>query len=124
MKRSIARTIAAGIMVLAMLGCGNSPSASDLASPSVTFDFPVDCGPIENPASCTAAVEVAATAKLNPPPIVRATVRRPGAGDDCVTALHPCGPDAVIVVIQSGDTLQDVALIPSGGGWVRLDLVR
>lgn len=122
--RTIIAPIFMAVAVFAMTGCGSSPTASVVSSPPAAFDFPVDCGPINDAARCAKAVEVAAAAKINPPPIADATIRRPRAGDDCLTALHPCGPDAVIVVIQSGDTLQDVALIPSGGGWVRFDLVR
>lgn len=58
---------------------------------------------------------------LTPSPTIAPSAR---AGDACITAFHPCGPDAVIVVIQRGDTLQDVALVPTTEGWVRLDLVR
>jgi hypothetical protein len=122
--RSITAPIFGALAVFTMSGCGNTPMPSVISSPSAVFEFPVDCGPISDEASCARAVEVAATAKLNPPPIVDATIRRPRAGDDCLTAFRPCGSDAVIVVIQSGDTLQDVALIPSAGGWVRLDVLR
>jgi hypothetical protein len=31
---------------------------------------------------------------------------------------------SVIVTIQSGDTLQDIVLVPSGEGWLQLDLIR
>lgn len=88
------------------------------------FAFPVDCGPIQDAALCREAVEVAATAKLDPPPIIEVTLRRPRPDDECTTAFHPCRPDAIIVVIQSGGTLQDVPLVRMADGWVRLDLVR
>jgi len=104
----------AAVAILALAGC----------SPSLSVDFRVDCGPIPDAVLCREAVDVAATAKLNPPPIVRASIRRPRADDPCATALHPCGPEAVIVTMQSGDTLQDVALVPSGDGWMRHDLIR
>jgi hypothetical protein len=122
--KAIIAPIFAALAVFTMSGCGNIPMPSVVSSPPAVFEFPIDCGPIADEASCARAVEVAATAKLNPPPIVEATIRRPRVGDDCLTAFRPCGPDAVIVVIQSGDTLQAVALIPSGGGWVRFDVLR
>ena len=37
---------------------------------------------------------------------------------------HTCGENAVVVVILSRNTLQDVALIPSTDGWIRFDLIR
>lgn len=116
-------TLAAVIVVLAVAGCTTlMPSAPVVSVPA--FEFPVDCGPIDA-AKCHSAVEMAATAKLNPPPIAAASIRLPRADDDCTTAFHECGPGSVIVLIQSGDTIQDVPLIPAlGGGWVRLDQVR
>ena len=94
-------------------------------APSLTVDFPVDCGPIQDVALCQKAVEVAATAKLNPPPIADVSIRRPRPDDECAKrVLHPCGPSAVIVVIQSGDTLQDVPLVRTADGWVLHVLVR
>lgn len=84
----------------------------------------VDCGPVLDLALCRSAVEVAITAQLNPPPIASAQVRRPRDGDDCLTWFHACGPQSVIVTLQSGDTIQDVPLVSTGSGWVRLDLVR
>lgn len=62
--------------------------------------------------------------KQNPPPIVDISIRSPRAGDDCLTAFHECGPGSIIVVIQSGDTLQDVPMIRTSAGWVPLELVR
>lgn len=123
--RTLRTPLAAVVAALALSACATPPDPSVTPSQPVAFDFPVDCGPIVDAALCHKAVEVAATAKLNPPPIVEARIRRPRGDDDCTTAFHECGPEAVIVVIQSGDTLQEVPLIPlRGGGWVRLDLVR
>jgi hypothetical protein len=84
----------------------------------------VDCGPIVDHALCLQAVEVATTAKINPPPVVEATLRRPRPDDDCVHWFHRCGPEGLVVEIQSGNTIQAIPLIRSDGGWFRLDLVR
>ncbi len=112
------------VAVLAISGCATTPNPSIIPDAPQPFDFTVDCGPIQDAALCHLAVEVAASAKLNPPPIAAATIRRPRADDDCRTAFHPCGPESVIVTIQSGDTLQEVPLIPTTDGWIRLDLIR
>src|SRR5205809_967814 len=110
------------LSALALVACTVPPSPTPLASPA--SDVEIECGPIPEPALCRLAVEVAATAKLNPPPIVAARIRRPAPDDPCANWFHACGPETVIVVIQSGDTLQDVPLIRTTNGWVRLDLVR
>ncbi len=105
-----------------MFACTPTP---DPSRPPPAFAFSVECGPIQDASLCRKAIEVASTAKLNPPPISEARIRRPREGDECLTAVfHDCGPDAVIVVIQSGDTLQDVALVRDGDGWARLDARR
>lgn len=109
---------------LALSACGTPPDPSVVPTTGVGLDFPIECGPIRDVALCQAAIAVALTAKLNPPPVVAATVRRPRADDDCVSAFHPCGPDAIVVTIQSGDTLQEIALVPSADGWLRFDLIR
>ena len=99
--------------------------SADACPAELTLGFPVDCGPIQDAALCQKAVEVASTAKLNPPPIVAASIRLPVPDDACAKAMyHECGPGSVIVVIQSGDTLQDVALVRENDGWDRLDLRR
>jgi len=59
----------------------------------------------------------------------RSTLGRAASGYVAIIAafwnwLHPCGSEAVIVAIQSGDVLEDVPLIQSADRWVRLDLVR
>jgi hypothetical protein len=95
-----------------------------MTTASLGADVAIDCGPVADANLCRNAVAVAATAKLNPPPIVKATLRRPRPDDACTTAFHACGPESVIVTIQSGDTLQEVPLVPTATGWVRLDLVR
>lgn len=92
--------------------------------PAIPPGATINCGPIAEPERCQLAVEVALTAQLNPPPIAAASLRRPRADDDCVTQFHPCDAGSIIVTLQSGDTLQEVPLIPTGAGWVRLDLVR
>ena len=114
--------IAPLLAILALAGCSVAPTPAPAAS--LAADVSVECGPIADPALCRMAIEIAATAKINPPPIVEARIRRPDPDDACTEWLHACGPDAIIVVIQSGDTLQDVPLIRSADGWVRLDLVR
>lgn len=116
--------IVAVIAVIGLAGCATTPFPSVAPTAPLALDFPIECGPIQDVALCQEAIDVASTAKLNPPPIAAASIRRPRADDDCITAFHPCGPDAVIVVIQSGDTLQEIALVRLVDGWIRLDLVR
>jgi hypothetical protein len=112
----------APLMAIALAACSVAPS--DVPVAPLDPDVAVDCGPVADPTLCRLAVAVAATAKVNPPPIVAAQIRRPVPDDSCTEWLHACGPDAVIVVIQSGDTLQEIPLVRSADGWVRLDLVR
>jgi hypothetical protein len=122
-----ARTVLGALGALALLAaaCGANPAASVVRSLTSVFDSPVDCGPITNLEICHVAVEVAATAKTNPLPIGKVSIRSPTSADACATGFHACGPSDVIVTIESGDTLQDIPLVPTaGGGWVRLDLVR
>lgn len=122
---TILRTwLIAGIAVIVLSACAASPDTSFVPTPALGFNFPIQCGPIQNLILCRKAVEVASTAKLNPPPIAAVTIRRPRADDACATAFRECGPAAVIVTIQSGDTQQEVPLLPTNGGWVRLDQVR
>jgi hypothetical protein len=116
---------AVGMLVCLVMIAGCSLISIDApALPTIPPDAHVDCGPVVDQALCETAVAVAITAQLNPPPIVEARLRPPRPDDDCVTALRPCGADAIIVVLQSGDTIQDVPLIRTDSGWVRLDLVR
>jgi len=110
------------LMAMALAACSGAPNPVPVAP--LDRDVAVDCGPVVDPTLCQLAVAVAATAKVNPPPIVEAHIRRPDPDDECTEWFHPCGPEAVMVVIQSGDTLQDVPLLPTADGWVRLDLVR
>jgi hypothetical protein len=110
------------LSALGLVACAVAPSPTPMAS--TASDVAIECGPIADPALCRIAIEVAVTAKLNPPPMVAAHIRRPDPDDPCTKWFHECGPEAVIVVIQSGDTLQDVPLVRTTGGWVRLDLVR
>ena len=102
-------------------GCSVAPTAS--ATASVDSGVSINCGPIADRRLCEKAVAVAATAKINPPPMVAATLRRPDPSDECTTWFHACGPEA-LVAIQSGDTIQNVPLLRTADGWVRLDLVR
>ena len=88
--------------------------------PSLAPDVTLECGPIADRALCVRAAELAATAKVNPPPIVTMRVRRATSEDDCAHWSPPCGVDAVIVGIQSGDTIQEVPLVPRAGNWVML----
>ncbi len=110
---------AAFVGLLSLTGCGLTETRASLGA-----EVAIDCGPVADAALCRDAVAVAATAQLNPPPIVKATLRRPRSDDACATAFHACGPASVIVTIQSGDTLQEVPLVRTDTGWVRLDLVR
>jgi hypothetical protein len=112
--------VAALVAAFAIAGCTAAPSPVVTLEPGV----PIDCGPIVDRQDCVDAATMAATAKINPPPIVRIQIRRPAAGDDCLTGLHPCDAEDVIVEIQSGDTIQDVALTRSGDRWLRIDLIR
>jgi hypothetical protein len=116
----VSRVAAALVVLLALGGCTAEPKPVVTLEPGV----PVDCGPLVDPADCVRAATVAATAKLNPPPVSAVRIRRPVAGDDCLTQFHPCDADDVIVSIQSGDTLQDVLLARTTNGWLRLDLIR
>ena len=111
---------AAFVGLLSLTGCG----LTETTRASLGAEVAIDCGPVADTALCRDAVAVAATAQLNPPPIVKATLRRPRSDDACATAFHACGPASVIVTIQSGDTLQEVPLVRTDTGWVRLDLVR
>jgi hypothetical protein len=115
---------AAVLAVMSSSGCATTPTPTVAVAPSLATDFPIDCGPVSEPSLCQKAIEVAATAKLNPPPIVEASVRRPVPEDSCTRAFHPCDREAVIVTIQSGDTLQDVPLVRTADGWVLHALIR
>jgi hypothetical protein len=123
MTRTLRRIVLVGGLVVAVGGCSflGSPSA---ALPTIPPGAKIDCGALLDQALCRVAVQVAITAQLNPPPIVEATVRRPRNDDDCFTAPHPCSATSVIVTLQSGDTLQEVALMPTTDGWALLDQPR
>jgi hypothetical protein len=117
--RSVWIVVASLVAMLAIAACSAFPPTSSLA-PGVS----IDCGPIVDRDACASAAGVAVTAKINPPPISAIRIRRPAPGDDCLTQFHPCDSNDVIVSIQSGDTLQDVALKRTTNGWIRLDLIR
>jgi hypothetical protein len=111
------RAILAGAIALfAVVAC--TPDSAVI--PSLPPDVHVECGPIGDRALCVKAAELAATVKVNAPPIVDVRVRSAGPSDPCVEWLPPCGPDAVIVQIQSGDTVQSIPLVPSAGTWALL----
>jgi hypothetical protein len=116
MNRNPATILAALVAVFSLVAC----SATGIPIASLAPDVTVECGPIADRALCLKAAELAATAKINPPPIVDVRVRRPDPDDPCAEWIQPCGPDAIIVQIQSGDTIQEVPLVPSSGGWALL----
>jgi hypothetical protein len=116
---TVARRSIAILMAVLVAGCTDAPPTTSF-EPGVT----VDCGPITDRESCMSAAAVAATAKINPPPIAEIRMRRPRPDDDCITSLHPCDGEDLIVTIQSGDTIQDVALTQTTNGWIRIDLIR
>ena len=106
------------------LSCG-TPNSTVPPTSNLGFEFPIDCGPITESVLCKEAVRLAASVKSNPPQIAAATLRRPVATDSCSAGLQPrCEPDDVIVVIQSGDTLQEVALIRTSNGWTLHAVMR
>ena len=108
------------VAAFAIGGCSVDPAPIASLAPDVS----IECGPIADRALCQKAVDVAATAKINPPPIAAVRIRRPNPGDECTEWFHPCGAAAVIVDIQSGDTIQGVPLVRTADGWVLLTLVR
>lgn len=116
MTRKVATSLATLVVVLAVTGC----AVASEQIPSLAPDVALECGPILDRASCVRAAELAATVKLNPPPLVSVSVRRPGPSDPCAGWSQACGADAVIVQLQSGDTIQSVPLVPSAGGWALL----
>ena len=96
---------------------------SDVQLPAAGLpqEVTIDCGPIADRALCRTAAEFAASVRLNPPPVVDVRIRLPIPGrDSCTGWANPCGERSVIVTIQSGDTLQDIALVLTGGEWVVL----
>lgn len=123
MMRGLKAFALVGGLVVVVGGCSflGSPSA---ALPTIPADAQIDCGALLDQALCRVAVQVAITAQLNPPPIAKATVRRPAVNDDCFAVPHPCSATSVIVTLQSGDTIQEVALIPTTDGWALLDPPR
>ena len=121
------RATAAAILLFSALSSGLAacsvvplpPTPGPRAAIDPTVE--IDCGPIEDAALCRAAVETAAFVKLNPPPVVEARIRRPRIDDPCITWQPACLGGAVIVTIQSGDTLQGIPLAPIGQGWIVLE---
>jgi len=125
--------VAALVLVLGLTGCSTTSTSlpeapADPPPATIGPQFPegmaIECGPVADRPLCEIAVAVALTGQLNPPPAASVAIRLPRADDDCLTWFHACGAGSVIAVIQSGDTLQDVPLIRTADGWVRLDLVR
>jgi hypothetical protein len=107
-------------------GCAvqGGPTPTSDRTPSPAPGISIDCGPFVDHDLCLQAVDVATRAKINPPPVAGATLRRPRPDDECITWFHPCGPEALIVDLRSGDTILAVPLVRSTGGWARLDSVR
>jgi hypothetical protein len=102
----------------------NRWEVSDVRLPAAELppEVTVKCGPIADRALCLAAAELAATVRLNPPPVVDVRIRLPIPGrDSCTGWANPCGEQSVIVIIQSGDTLQDIVLALTGSEWVVLE---
>jgi len=95
-------------------------SACSQLSP-LPADATIECGPIVDPGLCRRAAEAAATAKINPPPIAAVRIRLPDETDECASWPRPCTDDAVIVNIQSGDTIQAVPVVRSADGWTLLE---
>ena len=114
MRTRLWGTALAVATTMSVLGCSSRAA--------IPADVPIDCGPVLDTGLCRTAAEVAAVAKLNPPPIAAVRLRAPDPSDACATWPHPCGTDAVIVEIQSGDTIQAVPVVRSLDGWARLDL--
>ena len=112
MRKALVDTVLAIATAICVLGCSSRAS--------VPADVPIDCGPVLDQALCRTAAEVAAVAKINPPPIARVRLRASDPSDDCADWPQPCGPDAVIVEIQSGDTIQEVPVVRSVDGWAQL----
>ena len=116
MSGRLAAILAGTFAAFAFLGC----AWTSAPIPSLAPDVTVECGPIADRPLCRKAAELAATAKINPPPIVDVRIRRPDPDDPCAEWNPPCGAAAVIVQIQSGDTIQEVPLVLSGGSWALL----
>jgi hypothetical protein len=97
---------------------------SDVQLPAAGLppEVTIECGPIADRALCLSAAEFAASVRLNPPPVVDVGIRLPIPGrDSCTAWATPCGELSVIVTIQSGDTLQDIPIVLTGGEWVVLE---
>ena len=112
MRTTLVDTVLAFATTICLIGCSSRVS--------IATDVPIDCGPVLDLALCRTAAEVAAVAKINPPPIAAVRIRAPDPSDACADWPHPCGTDAVIVEIQSGDTIQEVPVVRSVDGWARL----
>jgi hypothetical protein len=116
-----AMVLAAFVAVLALAGCSlfRPPTAPISSLPP---EVPIECGPITDRALCLKAAELAATAKSNPPPVAGVRIRLPDPEDDsCARWVNPCGDGAIIVDIQSGDTIEGIPLALTGSGWFLLE---
>ena len=114
MKGNLAAILVGFFAAAGLLACGAT------GAPSLAPDVTVECGLITDRSVCLKAAELAATVRINPPPLVDVRVRRPMGDDACAEWPVACGGNAVIVQLQSGDTIQEVPLIPSAGGWALL----
>jgi len=110
--RKLGLAISTAWIVLVVSACSQGTA--------IPADATLECGPIADPGLCRRAAEVAASAKINPPPIAAVRIRLPDASDECASWPRPCGEDAVIVTIQSGDTLQEIPVARSADGWALL----
>ena len=118
-----ARRRAAPLLAFALLtGCATTPTVPPAEVDPGTV---VDCGPVNDTNLCRLAVEVALTRQLNPPPAREVHLRLARPDDDCwAQDFHPCGAGSIVAAISSGDTIQDVPLVRTDGGWIPFDLVR
>lgn len=117
------RLLASGFVVAMAIAACALPLP---AAPRHALDpaVPIECGPVTERDLCVIAAEVAAAARANSPPVADVTMRLPRPDDDCVGWQPPCGVGTLIVVIQSGDTLQEIPLVRAGDGWAPLNPPR
>jgi hypothetical protein len=116
-----AMLLAALVAGIVLSGCSTLMPPTSAPISSLPPEVPIVCGPITDLALCHRAAELAAMAKLNPPPVASVRIRQPDPEDDaCAEWANPCGAGTVIVDIQSGDTIQAIPLVLTGSGWVVL----
>jgi hypothetical protein len=111
------RVAPTAVLLLAIVGCGRPVPSSAL--PSSALGYPFRCGPVQQIERCQDAIRVAAAGRLNEPPVVGASIRHPRPGDDCLREfLHPCGPEEIVVEVQSGDAVEAIAVVRTSDGWI------